>query len=360
MPLNVDPPLLNSANPWASTEEDLRALYASPYTGAVTTRTCLLNGFTHDDNVHQYTFFNTRTSLPAQKSITASSSIASAPNHSNIDGGGSISEYAEAKSSLNTLGYSPFPLSYYLDAYLRITAEQASHRKPFIISVTGTPDEIVTCYHAISLVGAQSQNPQQSRLLIEINLSCPNIPSAPPPAYSGQALTTYLDAIADAKEANRSDREPDVGIKTPPFTYGAQFSAVIDALTASVEREKSLGREPRSPIQFITATNTLGNCLVMSNEDGKPALASATGLGIGGLAGEALHPLALGNVRTFRNLLDQVEVLKDISIIGVGGVSDAVGAQRMRQAGAEVVGVGTALGREGIKIFEKIHKNCAY
>ncbi|KAL2411117.1 hypothetical protein ABEF95_004264 [Exophiala dermatitidis] len=55
--LKIDPPLLNSACPWATTLEDIKALYDSPYTGAVTIRTSLLEGFSHDDSIHQYTFF---------------------------------------------------------------------------------------------------------------------------------------------------------------------------------------------------------------------------------------------------------------------------------------------------------------
>lgn len=55
--LTVNPPLLNSASPWVTTFDDLKALYDSPFTGAVTVRTSLLKGFKHDNNVHQYAFF---------------------------------------------------------------------------------------------------------------------------------------------------------------------------------------------------------------------------------------------------------------------------------------------------------------
>ena len=46
--------------------------------------------------------------------------------------------------------------------------------------------------------------------------------------------------------------------------------------------------------------------------------------------------------------------LRRIRIIGIGGVKDAAGFQRMRSVGADAVGVGTALGKEGVEIFEKI------
>lgn len=79
--------------------------------------------------------------------------------------------------------------------------------------------------------------------------------------------------------------------------------------------------------------------------------------GIGGLAGAAIHPLALGNVRIIRSMLDEHEQLKRISIIGVGGVFDRGGYTRMLAVGAEAVGLGTGLGKEGIGVFPKILKD---
>ena len=111
---------------------------------------------------------------------------------------------------------------------------------------------------------------------------------------------------------------------------------------------------------FITATNTLGNCVVFGTDGtGKMALKSAAGDGVGGLAGAVLHPLALGNVRALRNGLDasRMEAVRKVAIIGVGGVADREGFERMMEVGATAVGVATALGREGIEVFGKIVGN---
>lgn len=72
------------------------------------------------------------------------------------------------------------------------------------------------------------------------------------------------------------------------------------------------------------------------------------------LAGATIHPLALGNVATFRRLLDQFSETKDILIIGIGGVEDEAGVQRMQAVGAGAVGCASALGRHGVGIFEKL------
>lgn len=44
--LAISPPLMNSSSPWASEQKQLQELFDSPFTGAVTTRTATLTGFT--------------------------------------------------------------------------------------------------------------------------------------------------------------------------------------------------------------------------------------------------------------------------------------------------------------------------
>ena len=329
MPLpRIDPALVNSSNPWATTTEDLQALFDCPHTGAVTTRTSLLHGFEHDSQIHQHTFFG-------------------AGDHILTPEGTKDGDVSDAYGgSLNTLGYSPLPLSTYAAMVARVAADSKLPRdvkseKSFIISVTGSAEAVLECYRSIQLTQDNLSNP----LCMEINLSCPNIPDKPPPAYSHSELTKYLQALAEDKAANGEDAVR-IGIKTPPYTYRDQFRALIDALLASCN--------PTCPVDFITATNTLGSSLVLADVEGTPAINSASGSGIGGMAGAPLHPLALGNVRTIRSMLDEHEPLRGIDIIGIGGVSDKAGFDRMRAVGAEVVGVGTALGREGVDVFGKI------
>lgn len=335
IPFNL--PLLNSANAWATIQEDLQALYNCPYTGAVTIRTCTLDGFQHDDSIHQYCFFTENDAVI---------------QHSNSNG---INDSPDARvqsktsvtpiSSLNTLGYSPLTLGDYIRMVPRVIANgDNTHgaRKPIIFSVTGSASEVSECYRQI----LSSRPSPEHRYLVEINLSCPNIKGKPPPAYSKDQLSEYLHTLSETIRSTEDQAEPlEIGIKNPPYTHQAQFTDLISALLSTTP----------CPISFITATNTLGNCLILSpDETPNPALNSADGSGIGGMAGAALHPLALGNVRKIRQMLDAHSELKHINIIGVGGVSDAAGYRRMRSVGADAVAVGTALGSEGIGVFEKI------
>ncbi|KAJ8108766.1 hypothetical protein OPT61_g7945 [Boeremia exigua] len=358
-PLTITPPLLNSANPWCTTLEQLQELYDSAHTGAITTRTSLLNGFPHDPAVHQFAFYD------------PTSHAASPPN---IDQAVKPTD----TGSLNTLGYSPILLEEYLEFVKTIShglpshpAGGREHFKPIIISVTGSADDVVACYKLIT----SYQRNVRMVLAMEINLSCPNIPGKPPPAYDSSSLLTYLNALKI--EINRQITEDGtsahphtghthvpIGIKTPPFTYQDQYNGLIKALKDSALTEPE---HLPCPVTFITSCNTLGSALLLSpqlesSSDGHShevyhrTLESATGTGIGGLAGTPLHPLALGNVYTIKGLLFQHKELEHIQIIGVGGVEDTAGYKRMRAVGAAAVGVGTALGRKGVKIFHEIGK----
>lgn len=331
--LGIIPPLLNSSTPWATTKEDLKALYYCPYTGALTVRTSLLDGFEHDDTIHQFAFLDDH--------------AVSRSDHTTND----LFTSGQKVSSLNTFGYSPIGLPEHVRTIREIYEEdekRLERDKSIIFSVTGRAEDMVECYRYIHHMMSRCY----ARVLMEINLSCPNIVGKPPPAYSKAELKEYLDALTHDPDRTiyRNDRL-EVGLKTPPYTYQEQFDNLISALSESATTS---GRD--CPISFITATNTLGGSLILNPaDDATPMLKSANGSGIGGLAGAALHPLALGNVHTIRRMLDSHDNLKHIAIIGVGGVADAAGFRRMKNVGADVVGVGTAFGNEGIGVFKKIH-----
>ncbi|KAI0095523.1 dihydroorotate dehydrogenase [Daldinia grandis] len=340
-PIHINPPLLNSANPWATTQDDLQSLFDCPSTGAVTTRTALLRGFAHDAAKHRYAFFDSRTHAVG----TTTSGPGPGPGDKSV--GGDVS----ANASLNNMGYSPVPLDEYL-GFIEAVVTGARNRseKWFIVSVTGTPEEVAECYGRTAELAAGSG----ARLAVEVNLSCPNMPGALPPAYSARGLRPYLAVVARAAAAAaRGGAGCGVlpwGVKTPPYTHAGQFDMLVDVL-----RGEARGPGGCCPLSFVTATNTLGSCLVL--DGGSRAVLGGEGGemgGMGGMAGAPLHPLALGNVATLRRMFDAFPETSHVQIIGVGGVEDAAGYRRMRDVGAAAVGVGTALGRKGVGVFGEI------
>lgn len=215
-----------------------------------------------------------------------------------------------------------------------------------------------------------------SRIGIELNTSCPNIKGSPPPAYNISGLVPILDVLA---EYFWKDPTLTVGLKLPPYLYSTQFDELVRCI-ATYSRPDPSEEDDHSrrinPFAFLTSTNTLGQTLFFAEQAAPlPAAAAAAAAdsdrggaaeaapavfalptGLGAMAGDALHPLALGNVYTLRRLLDAHAdtALCAISIIGVGGVTTREAHARMRRAGAAVVACATILVRDGVSVFERL------
>ncbi|KAG9251761.1 uncharacterized protein F5Z01DRAFT_626996 [Emericellopsis atlantica] len=332
----IELPLFNSASPWATTEAQLRELLECPATGAVTVRTSLMQGFDHRPGDHRFTFFT------AGSGEVARAGTQSYPDDTDKsatdDDADCIIDHDDAPcdSTLNNLGYSPYTLPEYLEILQKLSNTSDTH-KCFILSVTGTAADVRQCYEAIVDAKERIRFP----LAMEVNLSCPNIPNSPPVAYTKSALSQYIRALPENPEIP-------VGIKMPPYTHAGQYDSLKEALLES---------GAASRLSFVTAVNTLGSCLILESTNTFESARwkdTLPGGGFGGMAGAALHPLALGNVRMLRNLLDSEESLSKIEVIGVGGVGDTFGYGRMRAAGATFVALASALGAKGIRVFYEI------
>lgn len=262
---------------------------------------------------------------------------------------------AESISSVNSYGYSPHPLSTYLIWIPRILQSNAASNKPFIISITSsTPARLSEMVAAIQHTRAElddSAGPS-SKIAIELNTSCPNIRGAPPPSYDFPTLLPLLQVFADEFY---KDPTLIVGLKLPPYVYSTQFEDVVRHIS-------TFTRDGRNPFTFFTSTNTLGSTLLFQEQTPLattglvPAMPFALPTALGGLAGEAIHSLALGNVYSFSTLLKKHPdvAMRNISIIGVGGVTSHKALERMKAAGATVVGCATLLGMRGVEAFETL------
>ncbi|KAJ6495398.1 hypothetical protein C8R45DRAFT_987222 [Mycena sanguinolenta] len=316
--LQISPELINASCAWASDLGQLQALFDSSDTGAVLTRTSTLGGFEEDDS-HTVAF--------------ASSSA----------------------TSLNSYGYSPHKLSQYLSWIESILgAAPTSKPKPFIISVTASEPHVMrSTIDAIQAL--RSKSPAFADIGIEFNTSCPNIRGSTPSGYAFTNLVPLLTVLADAW---RADNSLTLGLKLPPYVHAAQFAEMFDTLRQFSTTTDADGHA-RNPIAYIACTNTLGNALLFAEQtfDARKDSVFAVPTALGGIAGDALHALALGNVYSFARLLeaeDPVSGLKNLVIFGIGGVTSAEAAVRMRKAGASVVGSATLFGKEGVHAFKII------
>lgn len=275
----------------------------------------------------------------------------------------------DSVSSLNTYGYSPHPLSTYLQNVESILSNAPpDSSKPIIISITSTlPTVLASMMDLIQALRNKLNDHSRTRIAVELNTSCPNISGKSPPAYDISTLRPLLQVFADYFS---TDPTLTLGLKLPPYTYSTQFEQLVNSV-AEMSGPGPDGRRT-NPIAFFTSTNTLGNTLLYpsqtmsfpSETSGTPGFLtthpslSSVLPAFGGLAGDSLHPLSLGNVYTLTTLLKNHgdEAMRDIVVIGVGGVTSYEAAERMRSAGAGVVGLATLLGREGLRAFEIVSR----
>ena len=256
---------------------------------------------------------------------------------------------------MNSYGYSPHPLSAYIGWVRTLLDRDPQSAKPFIISITdSTPQGLQEMMTAIQDLRAE-QPSWSSRVAIEFNASCPNIKGHPPPSYSFATLAPFLDALAERFWA---DRTLTLGIKLPPYVVATQIQDLVNGIRQYSRQDVTSGR-PTNPFAFLVCTNTLGNCLVFSTEttDGETRGSPfAVPPAVGGLAGEAIHPLSLGNVYFFSRFLAESgdSGLQEIVIVGAGGVTSPEAVARMHRAGAKIVGCATLVGRLGVAAFTQL------
>lgn len=240
--------------------------------------------------------------------------------------------------------------------------------KPLILSIAGLqPTEYWQIMREIQTRVGHLFN------AIELNLSCPNVSDKPIISYDHETvkeilakiLTDFPEITTGVKIAPHFSEKEQARLledinnyldnTNPELTasfYNSQFydQAHLERLA---ELLLALHRRHRN-LAFVSATNTLPNCR-LTRSDGSTVLHSQANGGQGGLSGDFLHPIAVGNVATLaRKLLGE-----EVKIIGTGGVKDAQTAENFFQKGAHAVAVGTNLVNNGPRRIETLTADIA-
>lgn len=208
--------------------------------------------------------------------------------------------------SHSSYGYSPHTLSSYLNWIAELFKSDPSEiKKPVIISITGTPKaiEATIIYLRKWVTFTLGSHAGLSRTLgVEINLSCPNIKGNDAP--SGYDASSIAEYVLAATRGNYDEEGGScclsIGLKLPPYTYQAQFRGLLQALCIAPSPTTAATIHPTA---FLTSTNTLGSSFWLNEgERGEmvkalPSIPGTSGEdfdGTGGLSGESLHPISLG------------------------------------------------------------------
>jgi dihydroorotate dehydrogenase len=158
---------------------------------------------------------------------------------------------------------------------------------------------------------------------IEGNLGCPNVWSdsgqKPIAAFDIDVMEAVINHMRGALPRNCP-----FDLKLSPYSDPNQLKAVAEMLAFF---------KPRA----IITSNTFPNGIANIDTPG----------GYGGIGGNAMHVIALGQVAQFADALKGT----GIKVVGVGGVNSGPRLIAMKKAGADAVQVGTAFGEQGARIF---------
>ena len=228
--------------------------------------------------------------------------------------------YGFSGGSINSMGLPN--LGY--KAYAELIPELKTFGKPVIASVAGLcEDDFPTIAQVIN-----DAKPD----LIEVNLSCPNIPGKPQIGYDADASERLIKRV-------RKIITVPMGIKLPPYFDPAHHKLMGDVVG-------------RCGVDFLNLINSVGNGLVV-NPETETVVIKPKG-GFGGLGGTIIKPVALANVRAFWKHFEG-----RIPIIGTGGVMKGVDAFEHFLCGASAVQVGTVLVEEGVEVFTRLERELA-
>ena len=206
-------------------------------------------------------------------------------------------------------------------AYAELIPELKKLGKPVIASVAGLcEDDFPTI--------AQVINETQPDL-IEVNLSCPNIPGKPQIGYDAEASERLMKRV-------RKVITVPMGVKLPPYFDPAHHKLMGDVIG-------------RCGVDFLNLINSVGNGLVVDPAT-ETVVIKPKG-GFGGLGGTIIKPVALANVRAFWKHFEG-----RMPIIGTGGVMNGVDAFEHFLCGASAVQIGTVLVEEGVEVFKRLEQ----
>ncbi|MEK7090702.1 MAG: tRNA-dihydrouridine synthase [Patescibacteria group bacterium] len=214
--------------------------------------------------------------------------------------------------SFNSLGLPNRGAPYYGEAIPEMVSIAHGKGKPLFVSVAGFSPEEYSDLAGLAFDGGAD--------FVELNLGCPNVWQG-----SIQKRIACFDPALVAEVLRRVEErvgaETKVSVKISPFSDPFALAEVAQVIGAS--------KLPKA----VTAVNTFPNAF--SYNGAKPRI--TPGDGLAGLAGPALKPIGLGQIRQLQRLLPG-----HIQIIGVGGITHGQDIREYLASGAVATQVATA------------------
>jgi dihydroorotate dehydrogenase (fumarate) len=251
--------ILNASGCWCLNENQLDELYSSSLSGIVC-KTCTI--FSKEGNTEPNYYYN-----------------------------------IENKTHFNSKGLPNLGYQYYRNL------SQKYNNKPYIISLAFEK------YEDLQIILIDYNNFVDCSVLVELNLSCPNI-SSKIPGYDIFQIDKLLKILKHINLPNIN-----YGFKLPPYFQ-------LD----SINEICKLFNNYTDILKYIVLSNSIPNCLPLNN--GVPILSNL----YGGMSGKINKHIALSNVVSFSNIID-----KKIKIVGCGGIDTLIDVKDYLNNGADFV-----------------------
>ncbi len=232
----------------------------------------------------------------------------------------------DGRFSHNSKGLPNPGIAYYGQNLAEMTGVAHAFGKPLIVSVAGfSPDEYAHISEVIAGSGVDGQ---------ELNLGCPNVwgLDGKQKRIASFDLEVLEDILRKQEEAIGFDFW--TAVKLSPFSDPVLLEEVAGVICSS------------RLVRAVVTSNTFPNGFYF-NEQGEPTITS--GGGLAGIGGEAMRPIALGQVRQLRQVLPDC-----IPVIGVSGISQRSHVKDYLKVGAAATQVTTAFINEGESFFSKL------
>ncbi|KAI9876153.1 MAG: dihydroorotate dehydrogenase [Pleopsidium flavum] len=253
----------------------------------------------------------------------------------------------------------PGPLADYLYIIKEVVIGPGSglpfqkQRKPFVISVAGTPEDISQCFSLVD----NFANRFYLDLLLEVDLTSSddmNPQGSETEASWTSLLASYLDALEPVNDwySQYAKVQTRVGFKIPVFKEQFQRGDLINTLLDHRVRAPYLEHHV-SQLDFITVSEQNVPCSLSTTP------VPPNGSVVETTADPSRHQSTLSDIQRLRTALDTHEVLKDIQIISVADVRDAEGYEQMSEAGAAAVAIAATSSKDALDVCTKIRMNAA-
>lgn len=241
--------------------------------------------------------------------------------------------YSNPLFSLNSLGLPNPGADYYKKHLPEMAATVHDAGKFLFVSVAGFAPSEYAILTRIAVGGGAD--------FVELNLSCPNVwegrEQKQIACFNPKLVAKILNCVSGefvGEDGEFVGEDIRLIVKLSPFSDPGLLKEA-----AAVIAESKL-------VKAVTAINTFPNAFSF-DKTGKPRI--TPGGGLAGLAGPALKPIGLGQVKQLRDLLPE-----RLQIIGAGGIISGQDIVDYLRAGAVAVQMTTAFMDRGPKVFSEL------